>query len=154
MLWQMMTEEEDYDDLPHCSRALSWPDQALSGSRSRGTCGQPARKTIENQIPMEMYVRQPPPPQRLCPTWLYPKDYAPPGQTLGKTLHRQRAVGNHNPWLNVWKGWALKNTNELRMTWCWEIRFNWIPPYHGVNLNIWVELALALSLASLYIFLH
>ena len=26
--------------------------------------------------------------------------------------------------------------------------------HHGVNLHIWVELALALSLASLYIFLH
>ena len=27
----------------------------------------------------------------------HPKDYTLPGQTLGKTLHRQRAVGSHNP---------------------------------------------------------
>ena len=26
-----------------------------------------------------------------------PKDYNLPDQTLGKTLHRQRAVGSHNP---------------------------------------------------------
>ena len=27
----------------------------------------------------------------------HPKDYNLPCQTLGKTLHRQRAVGSHNP---------------------------------------------------------